>query len=233
MPVYQLAPEIVFPPVDHAEDGLLAVGGDLRPERLVAAYANGVFPWPHQGYPMLWFSPDPRFVLRPSQLHVARSLRKTLRKRFYDLRMDTAFAEVMEGCARAYRGDGIGTWITDEMKSAYCELHRLGFAHSVEAWRDGVLVGGLYGVSLGGCFTGESMFTLEDDASKAAFVWLVRQCEAWNFDLIDCQTESAHLARFGAQDWSRGVFIEALRRSRAQPTRRGRWSFDEDFDGAA
>ena len=230
MPIYALSDEVVFPPVDQAEEGLLAVGGDLRPERLLQAYAEGIFPWPHEGFPLLWFSPDPRFVLRAEELHVGRSLRKVLRSGRFTVRMDTAFDRVIRACARARDTRGSGTWITADMIEAYMELHRLGFAHSVEAWRNGSLAGGLYGVCVGGCFTGESMFALQSDASKVAFVWLVGQCRRWRIDLIDCQTESEHMRRFGAQPMPRSEFVRALEHSNRLTTHRGAWRFDRDLD---
>ena len=165
MTVVRLGRELVFPHPDHADpDGLLAVGGDLCPERLLLAYAHGIFPWYGDDLPILWHSPDPRVVLRPERLHVTRSLRKTLRRNPYRVGMDTAFARVIQGCAEARRGSGRGTWITSEMRDAYLHLHELGFAHSVEAWDAEGLAGGLYGVSLGSAFFGESMFTVRPDA---------------------------------------------------------------------
>lgn len=203
--------------------GLLAHGGDLSPERLLAAYAQGVFPW-YSDPPILWFSPDPRMVLRPADLHVGRSLAKRERKQPYALRMDTSFREVILACREAQRPDQHGTWITPEMVDAYVVLHELGFAHSVEAWEGDRLVGGLYGLSLGRAFFGESMFALAPDASKLAFVALVRALEDWDFELIDCQMETEHLKRFGAQPWPRRVFLERLAHALEAETRRGLWS---------
>jgi leucyl/phenylalanyl-tRNA--protein transferase len=226
VPIYRLDQRLVFPPVDHAEDGLLAVGGDLRPERLVLAYSQGIFPWYERGQPILWHSPDPRMVLLASELRVPRSLRKTLKKGAYRVTLDSAFREVIAACAGIRRPNQRGTWITAEMKEAYAELHRRGLAHSVEAWRDGTLVGGLYGVSLGAAFFGESMFAKAPDASKAAFVTLVEQLERWGIGLIDCQVHTDHLARFGALEWPRRRYLAALRKALARPTRRGSWRFD-------
>ena len=211
--------------------GLLAWGGDLAPERLLAAYAQGVFPW-YDEDPILWFSPDPRLVLRPRELHVGRSLAKRERACPFALRMDTAFEDVIRACSETPRPDQDGTWINADMIEAYGLLHALGFAHSVEAWTSGSdgserLVGGLYGVSLGRAFFGESMFAHEADASKIAFAALVRQLERWNFDFIDCQVETDHLKRFGATDWSRDAFLAALGTALEAETRRGRWRFDE------
>lgn len=214
--------------------GLLAYGGDLGAERLLAAYAQGVFPW-YSDPPILWFSPDPRWVLRPENLHVGRSLAKRERARPFSLRMDTAFEAVVRACSETYRPDQDGTWITPEMIDAYVVLHELGFAHSIEAWegdREGgeKLVGGLYGVSLGRAFFGESMFASAPDASKIAFAAFVRQLEVWNFELIDCQVETSHLTRFGASEWSRDRFLRALDTALEADTRRGPWEFDPPVD---
>jgi leucyl/phenylalanyl-tRNA--protein transferase len=222
--------------------GLLAYGGDLEPERLLAAYAQGVFPW-YDEAPILWFSPDPRMVLLPAELHVGRSLERRVRARPFALTMDRAFGDVIRACAAAPRPGQDGTWINRDMVAAYERLHALGFAHSVEAWEtidEGEpsstadlacqgrrLVGGLYGVSLGRAFFGESMFATAADASKIAFVAFVRQLERWGFDLVDCQVRTEHLARFGATQWRRKDFLEALDRALEAETRRGPWAFDE------
>ncbi len=200
-----------FPPISSAlrePDGLLAAGGDLSPQRLIEAYTHGIFPWFNPGEPILWWSPDPRMVLFPAELKVARSLRKTLKKHDFELRVDTAFREVMAACAEPR--DGQGTWITPEMIDAYCELHRLGLAHSVETWVEGRLAGGLYGIGIGRMFFGESMFSRQTDASKIAFVHLVRQLERWNFGMIDCQMKTAHLASLGAREIPRAEFSQRL-----------------------
>ncbi len=226
MPVYRLGEEILFPPADHAEDGLLAVGGDLSPERLLTAYSQGIFPWYSDGQPILWHSPDPRFVLTAETFRVPRRLERVLRNGSdLSLSLDEAFEDVIDACAKAPRPTERGTWITEEMKEAYVELHRLGFAHSAEAFRDGKLAGGLYGVSLGAVFFGESMFARERDASKIAFVGLVDQLSRWGIDLIDCQVETSHLARFGARSMPRARYLEALGRELRKPTRRGPWKF--------
>lgn len=228
MPVYRLAHELAFPPVDEAEpNGLLAVGGDLRPERLLLAYSLGIFPWYDDEHPILWHSPDPRFVLVPADLAVSRSLRRVLRRGAFEVTLDSCFPAVIRGCAETPRKDGHGTWITEDMIEAYCRLHELGLAHSAEAWQGGELVGGLYGVSLGGCFFGESMFNVRDDASKVAFVRLVQQLLAWGFDLVDCQVATDHLCRFGAVPWDRRRFLASLGQSLERPSRRGRWRFEE------
>jgi len=200
-----------FPPPERADrSGLLAIGGDLTPARLLAGYRRGIFPWYSEGQPILWHSPDPRFVLLPGQLHVPRSLEKVLRRRTYAVRADTAFAEVLSACAEAPRPGQDGTWITPEMTTAYLALHQLGHAHSVEAWQEGRLVGGLYGVAVGRVFFGESMFARAKDASKAAFVTAARALFDAGCLLIDCQVETEHLARFGAADVSRRRFLQLL-----------------------
>jgi leucyl/phenylalanyl-tRNA--protein transferase len=224
VPVFALDARLEFPPAERAdEDGLLAVGGDLRPERLLLAYSRGIFPWYEEGQPILWHSPDPRMVLRAGNLHVPRSLEKTIRKRPFRVSLDEAFPAVIEACAAVRRPGQRGTWITRAMRSAYVRLHELGFAHSVEAWTDDRLVGGLYGVSLGGAFFGESMFARAADASKVAFVTLVRQLARWRIELVDCQVHTEHLARFGAEEWPRARFLRALARVLELPTRQGRW----------
>jgi leucyl/phenylalanyl-tRNA--protein transferase len=225
--LYRLDRRLVFPPAEHAEDdGLLAVGGDLRPERIVLAYESGIFPWYAKGQPILWHSPDPRTVLVPSAIRVPRSLAKTERKAPYRLTLDTAFEKVIDGCARTPRPGQSDTWITREMREAYLALHRRGVAHSVEAWRGRELAGGLYGLALGAAFFGESMFATAPDASKLAFVALCRQLVAWRFVLLDCQVETPHLARFGATQWPRKRYLIELRKALRAPTRPGPWSFD-------
>ena len=227
MPVYALTDALVFPPPEHADrSGLLAVGGDLSPERLILAYSEGIFPWYNEGQPMLWHSPDPRMVLWAPDLHVPRSLKKVIRQQRFELRMDTAFEEVIWKCADAKRADHDGTWITDEMLNAYVRLHALGLAHSVEAYQEGKLVGGLYGVSLGTAFFGESMFAAVNDASKVAFVSLIERLQEWGMNLIDCQVHTDHLERFGAVLWKRSGFLEALDKAMDEPTRQGKWQFD-------
>jgi leucyl/phenylalanyl-tRNA--protein transferase len=202
-------PPEAFPSVSRAledPDGLLAVGGDLSPRRLLAAYRQGIFPWYSDGQPILWWSPDPRAVLYPSDIRVSRSLRKVIRQRRFQVRTDTAFEQVVQACA-APRPRQQGTWITADMAAAYATLHRYGAAHSVETWRSGALVGGLYGVVLGAVFFGESMFSLEPDASKVALVALA----SMGFRLIDCQVPSEHLTRLGAVNIPRTRFVEHLR----------------------
>jgi len=201
-----------FPPLEKALDepnGLLAVGGDLSPQRLIEAYCKGIFPWFNEGEPIYWWSPDPRMVLFPAELKISRSLCKTLRKDHYQIRADTAFTQVMQACAAPRQGQS-GTWIHPQMIAAYTALHEMGLAHSVETWIDGELVGGLYGVALGKVFFGESMFSRITDASKIAFVHLVKQLQYREFGLIDCQVKTRHLASLGAREISRISFSRQL-----------------------
>lgn len=215
----------IFPdPRTAPEHGLVAIGGDYRPEMLLAAYASGIFPWPSEDLAYGWFSPDPRWVLRPAEVQISRSLRKTLRRGRFHVTFDQAFDRVIEHCCRAPRPGQEGTWITREMVDGYCQLHRLGWAHSVETWREDELVGGLYGVSLGGMFGGESMFYLQPDASKVALVTLVQQLDRWGFTLLDCQVQSDNLERFGAREIRRADFLDQLDQALELPTRRGLWS---------
>ena len=223
MPVFRLDERLIFPPPELAEDGLLAVGGDLSPDRLLLAYAMGIFPWYEEGQPILWHSPDPRLVLLDGELHVPRSLERTLRRGTFRVTFDTAFGRVVDACAQTPRVGQRGTWITGEMRLAYKRLHRAGYAHSAEAWRGDRLAGGLYGVSLGGAFFGESMFAREPDASKVAFVTLARQLRTWGIDLIDCQVATAHLERFGAREWPRDRFLATHGAALERPTRKGGW----------
>ena len=230
MPVFRLDDRLVFPPVHLAEDGLLALGGDLRPERLLLAYTQGIFPWYAENLPILWHSPDPRMVMTAHDLIVQKSLKKVIRRAPYELRMDSAFLRVLEGCASVPRPGQAGTWLIPEMVDAYTKLHELGFAHSIEAWQGTTLVGGLYGVSLGSAFFGESMFARAPDASKVAYVACVRQLDSWGVGLIDCQVHTEHLERFGAYEVSRLHYLEMLRVALDQPTKRGKWTFELDWD---
>lgn len=219
IPCWLSAENQKFPDVNLAlrePDGLLALGGDLSPERLLAAYRKGIFPWYNEGQPILWWSPDPRAVLLPSRVKISRSLHKTLKQCRYRITMDQAFREVMEGRAAPRKGAS-DTWITPAMIEAYNELHARGYAHSVETWRDGRLVGGLYGVALGRVFFGESMFSRSADASKVALVHLVQQLEVWGYGLIDCQVYNDHLASLGAELIPREEFIRSLRHWIDQP----------------
>jgi leucyl/phenylalanyl-tRNA--protein transferase len=202
-----------FPPIAAAlaePNGLLAAGGDLSPDRLLAAYRSGIFPWYSEGQPILWWSPDPRMVLYVDELRVSRSLRKRVRRGDFDMRIDFAFEQVIEACARTPREGQRGTWITPEIERAYSELHRRGYAHSVESWRDGELVGGLYGLALGRIFFGESMFARETDASKVALVHLVDKLRDLGVPLVDCQQETGHLAALGARPIPRDRFAAHL-----------------------
>ena len=214
-----------FPPVDEAdEDGVLAVGGDLSTERLTNAYRRGIFPWYSEGLPILWHCPHPRFALPTAQLHVPKSLRKVMKRGVYEVRLDSDFEGVIAGCAETKRPGQRGTWITRDMRRAYQRLFDLGFVHTAETWADGKLVGGLYGVCLGSVFFGESMFARADDASKVAFITLVEWMMGWGVDLIDCQQETEHLRRFGAEPMPRDAFVAALSEKTALPTWQGRWS---------
>jgi leucyl/phenylalanyl-tRNA--protein transferase len=225
--------DLHFPPVETSTpEGLVAIGGDLRPERLLAAYRHGIFPWYSDNQPILWWSPDPRTVLFPAKLNVSHSLRKTLRQGKFRVSLDQAFGAVMRACAGPRGNQPSGTWITPEMLDAYVRLHALGYAHSVEAWDDGKLVGGLYGVALGTAFFGESMFSRATDASKVAFVHLVRQLEAWGYTLVDCQVASAHLFSLGAEEIPRADFLARLAAALARPGRPAPWRFDSDLEVA-
>lgn len=221
-----------FPPAELALDepnGLLAVGGDLSPQRIVRAYRNGIFPWYSSGQPILWWSPNPRAVLIPSQLRVSRSLRKTMRKQPFQITIDRCFADVLRQCA-APRSYADGTWITPEMQAAYLQLHALGIAHSFESWQDGELAGGLYGLAIGRVFFGESMFSRVTDASKIAFVHATRQLQRWGYALIDCQVASDHLHSFGAIEMARSRFVAELSRLTNEGGRATPWRFDGGFD---
>ena len=220
--------DLHFPPVDSASpEGLLAVGGDLRPERLLEAYRHGIFPWYSGDQPILWWSPDPRTVLFPDKLHISRSLKRSLRPGLFSVTLDRCFRDVMQHCAgpRPQYPDS-GTWITAEMLEAYQRLHELGYAHSVETWQEGELVGGLYGVALGGAFFAESMFARASDASKVALVSLVRQLQAWGFRLLDCQQSSPHVMALGAESIPRRAFLSHLATALTLPDRRGCWESD-------
>jgi leucyl/phenylalanyl-tRNA--protein transferase len=224
MPVYLLDKELAFPPPEDAnEEGIVAVGGDVSPDRLLVAYRNGIFPWPARGYPLLWFSPDPRFALSPCTAHVPRSLRKVIRKEQLRVTADLAFAHVIDACAAMPRPHQQGTWITSELRDGYLALHELGYAHSIEAWRDGELVGGLYGVALGRTFAGESMFATEPDASKVAFATLLGHLAIWGYRVVDCQVHTEHLARFGATMWPRDRFLREWRAAVDEPSVLAPW----------
>ncbi|MGD9098501.1 MAG: leucyl/phenylalanyl-tRNA--protein transferase [Desulfobacterales bacterium] len=226
MPVFRLSRELTFPPPHMAiREGLLAVGGDLSIDRLVLAYRRGIFPWYAEDDPILWWSPDPRLVLFPRELHVSRSLRRLLNKGRFSFTLDRAFGEVIRGCAAVRGANHPGTWIVPEMISAYERLHGVGLAHSVEAWCGDQLAGGLYGVSLGRTYFGESMFTRVSNASKAALVVLVQHLQKAGYELIDCQVTTPHLKQFGAREIPRAQFLRVLYRSLRHRTLQGRWAF--------
>jgi leucyl/phenylalanyl-tRNA--protein transferase len=227
------SPATAFPDVEtalHEPDGLLAIGGDLSKPRLLEAYRRGIFPWYSDDQPRLWWSPDPRLVLAPAGIRVSRSLAKTLRREKFVLTMDRAFNEVIQACAEP-RPDQSGTWITSDIMTAYKGLHADGYAHSVECWYRGELAGGLYGVSLGRVFFGESMFSRVTDASKVALVYLARQLVRWKFTLIDCQVHTGHLERLGAVPISRTAFTRILAQETTEaPPPLQTWRFDTDLD---
>lgn len=218
MSITLLSDEIVFPSPYLAEkDGLLAVGGDLSQERLLKAYSMGIFPWYSEDSPILWWSPDPRLVLFPSELNVSRSLRQLIKKGIFSVTVNSAFEQVMRACAKVPRKGQSGTWITDEMITAYTGLHRAGYAHSVEAWHEGKLVGGLYGIIMGRIFFGESMFAKMSNASKVAFVTFVEQLKQKGVGLIDCQVKTEHLVSLGAREIPRKEFLKVLKKALSQP----------------
>ena len=227
MPIFRLVEEPIFPPPDYADpSGLLAVGGDLSNERLLEAYRLGIFPWYSDDQPILWWSPDPRLVLDLNDFKISRSLRKTLKREVFQVTLDHAFEEVIRACAVVPREAQNGTWITNEMLKAYVNLHGLGYAHSVESWFGGKLAGGLYGVSLGKCFFGESMFHLKTDASKVALATLVEKLRSWDFHFIDSQMTTEHMLRLGAKELPRRIFLKRLQSALRYPTKRGRWRTD-------
>ena len=218
--------EIYFPDHNYAdENGILALGGDLSPQRLTLAYRNGIFPWFNEEDPIIWWSPDPRFVLYPQDLKISKSMRKVLDKEEFQFTFDTDFGAVVQNCQEVKRKKQHGTWITNDMIEAYVKMHELGLAHSVEVWQNDELDGGLYGVSFGRCFFGESMFAKVSNASKAGFITFVQNLEKLGFDLIDCQTETAHLASLGADFISRAEFLKYLEKNNTKETWIGKWSF--------
>jgi leucyl/phenylalanyl-tRNA---protein transferase len=224
MPVYLLNEEMIFPPVELADpSGVLAVGGDLSVDRLVLAYSSGIFPWFNENEPLIWWSPDPRFVLFPDKLHVSRSMQKIMKKNLFVIKYDTAFKEVMSSC-RNMRVNKEGTWITHDMIKAYCKLHNLGLAHSVEAWQDDRLVGGLYGVSLGACFFGESMFCAVENASKSCLIKLTEDLKKRDFLFIDSQVYTRHLESLGAVDIPRIEYMSLLNEGLKMKTLKGSWT---------
>jgi leucyl/phenylalanyl-tRNA--protein transferase len=227
VPVFLLSDTIEFPtPHLASKDGLLAVGGDLSQERLLLAYRMGIFPWFSNNEPILWWSPDPRLVLYPHEIKISKTLRKIIKKDVFSVTMDLAFNEVINECAQVRVQKNEGTWIVKEMIDAYCNLHEAGFAHSVEVWHQGYLAGGLYGVSLGKCFFGESMFTRISNASNVGLVKLVEHLKELSFDMIDCQVPTEHLTRFGARQIPRMRFLHKLENSLKAPTKRGKWKYN-------
>lgn len=224
MPVFLLNEDLYFPdPNEAVGDGLLAVGGDLSPDRLLLAYEQGIFPWYNPKDPILWWSPDPRCVLFPEKLHISKSMRNILNRDLFQVKADTAFEQVLRKCKNAPRNEE-GTWISEDIVQAYCKLHELGMAHSVETWKDGELVGGLYGVSIGRMFFGESMFTEANNASKVAFIRLVRTLQRLDFEMIDCQIYNNHLGSLGAENISRKAFLKHLKEQLRFNTRKGNWT---------
>ncbi len=215
--------DVDFPDPSLIDGDVIAVGGNLSPGMLLSAYRRGIFPWFSDEDPILWWSLNPRFVIFPGRIHIPRSLRKTIRKEPFELSLDRDFGAVIRGCRDSWRPEQDGTWITDDMLEAYSELHRLGYAHSVESWFDGELVGGLYGVSLGGCFYGESMFARVSEASKVAFAALSGVLRDRGFGLIDCQQHTRHLGSFGAIDMPRDSFLETLNLELEKDTVKGNW----------
>lgn len=215
--------DVQFPNPTEIDGDVIAVGGNLSPGMLLSAYRQGIFPWFSDDDPILWWSLNPRFVIIPGRIHISTSLKKLIRKKPFKLTLDMAFKQVIEGCRDSDRPGQEGTWITDDMLEAYLNLHTLGFAHSVEAWTGDELAGGLYGVSLGGCFYGESMFARQSDASKIAFVALAGVLVDAGFGLIDCQQHTQHLAAFGAIDMPRKIFLDSLTEELEKPTIKGNW----------
>lgn len=232
MHVYLIKDGVDFPPPELANsepNGLLATGGDLSPERLLSAYSKGIFPWYSEGEPILWWSPDPRSVLLPEQLRISRSLKKVLRRNNFSITLDNDFNAVVQACA-APRKDDAGTWISPEMMRAYQQLFKLGIAHSVECYNNDILVGGLYGVAIDRVFFGESMFSRQSDASKVAFAWLVRQLQAWDYELIDCQIQSDHLDSLGAHCIPRKHFSLLLKEYCVNRHGKNHWQLDLPTD---
>lgn len=221
---YFVNEKLYFPPVDNADEhGILAIGGDLSPERLLLAYRSGIFPWFNEDDPIIWWSPDPRFVMFPDQLKVSKSMHQLLKKQAFQITFDQDFRSVITACQTVKRFGQSGTWITEDMLEAYCVLHELGFAHSVEAWREGNLVGGLYGISLGKAFFGESMFAKESNASKFAYITLVQKLKNLHFQIIDCQVYTEHLQSLGAVNMPRADFIRQVENALREETITGNW----------
>ncbi len=226
MPIFRLSKNLLFPDVELAEpDGLIAIGGDLRAERLLLAYTTGIFPWYNEGEPILWWSPNPRMVLYPAELKVSNSMKQVLRSGRYRVTFDTDFAQVINNCAQMVRDGQPGTWIVPDMIKAYTRLHELGFAHSVEVWEGDQMVGGLYGLGLGKVFCGESMFSKVSNASKVGFITLVQWLEKQGFHFIDCQTHTPHLESLGGKLIPRQAFLAALQAAQAGGVEPDRWEY--------
>lgn len=225
MPLFRLSKKLDFPPAWLARsDGLLCVGGDLSPERLLLAYENGIFPWFSEKEPFLWWSPDPRLVLFPKDINISKSLNKKIRKNHFTITIDNAFEQTIVSCASPRKNKHEGTWLVNEMIGSYIALHNMGYAHSIETWRNNKLVGGLYGVCLGGSFFGESMFSFESDASKIALVALANHLRNQNFDLIDCQVTTNHLLNMGATEISRNSFLDIIHQSIKRKNIKSTWN---------
>jgi leucyl/phenylalanyl-tRNA--protein transferase len=230
MPIFLLEEEPLFPPPElSSPEGIIAVGGDLSPQRLLNAYASGIFPWYSEREPILWWSPDPRLVLFPGEVHISKSMKRVINKKQFQLTCDRHFREVIENCRFQPRPTQRGTWITNEIREAYIQLHNMGYAHSVEVWQDKILVGGLYGVSLGKCFFGESMFARAANASKFAFINFSQQLFQAGFIMMDCQVPTDHLKRLGGREVPRTEFLTLLKKGLEYETLRGKWNFFYDL----
>lgn len=226
MPIYLLDDRIIFPAIENAEEGILAIGGDLSPERLLAAYQNGIFPWYNEDDPIIWHAPEERFILLLDELHISKSMRRVLNSNKFTYTVDTNFSFVIQQCAQVERKNEDGTWITEEMIDAYINLHQIGFAHSVEVWQDDKIVGGLYGVSLGKCFFAESMFHTATNASKFAIIKLVELLKQKDFHFIDAQVYTKHVETLGAKNITRNNFMQMLHKNIQFPTWKGKWNID-------
>lgn len=229
MPVFSLDDSLIFPPAEYSDEkGIIAIGGDLSPERLLCAYKQGIFPWYTEKEPILWWSPDPRFILFPDDIRISKSMRQVINREIFEITYDRAFRDVISGC-RGPRSSQTGTWITHEMAEGYIQLHKRGYAHSVEAWQDGKLAGGLYGISLGRCFFGESMFAKVSNASKAAFITLTKKLSGLGFRIIDCQVYTEHLKNLGAKSIPRKLFLSILEEELKYDTLKGNWGKIPEF----
>ena len=227
MTIYHLTDQLIFPDPEEAEpEGILAVGGDLTAERLLLAYRKGIFPWYSAGQPILWWSPDPRLLLYLNEIHISKSLRRIIKSKRFEIRFDTNFDQVIKSCALIDRKTQDGTWITEQMRQAYGQLFKDGYAHSVESYFEGELVGGLYGLSIGKAFFGESMFSNKSEASKVALVALVEKLTLWDFQFIDCQVPTDHLKQMGAVEVERSMFLDQLKQASTAETIKGPWTLE-------